>query len=144
MPASRAIELADRLSSRSKIGRAVVALGTLIITSLVLPAGMNTSLCTRGTPGSTLPSSAISENPEGGVVAGATATPVCAPTIDGTCMRRPALTRRTSTVPVTGALLEPGAAANSEAEEFVLSKARPLNRRSEEHTSELQSRVDLV
>src|SRR5438552_10502106 len=87
MPASRAIELADRLSSRSKIGRAVVALGTLITTSLVLPAGMNTSLCTRARPGSRLPSSAISENPEGGVVAGATATPVCDPTIEGTCMQ---------------------------------------------------------
>src|SRR5207237_8001831 len=70
MPASRAIELADRLSSRSKIGRAVVALGTLITTSLVLPAGMNTALCTRGTPGSTLPSSAISEKPETADAAG--------------------------------------------------------------------------
>src|SRR3989442_15987845 len=44
MPASRPIELADRLSSRSKIGRAVVALGTLITTSVVLPAGKTTDV----------------------------------------------------------------------------------------------------
>src|SRR3984893_10226809 len=63
MPASRAIALADRLSSRSNTGRAVApAAGTLIITSYVLPAAMKTSLCTRETPGSGLPSSAIRLN----------------------------------------------------------------------------------
>ena len=120
MPASRAVALAERLSSRSKIPRAVPAVGTFIITSKVLPAGMNTSLSTRGTPGSTLPSSAMSEKP-----ATAVGVPVCALTIDGTCIRRPALTRRTSTVPVTPLA---GAVANNEAAAFVLSKAVPLIR----------------
>jgi len=81
---------------------------------------MNTSLCTRGTPGSTLPSSAISEKPG---VAGA---PVCAPTIDGTCMSRPAFTRRTSTVPVTPAA---GVGENSDAAGCVLLKPTPLIRK---------------
>src|SRR5215467_2892707 len=92
--------LPERLNSRSKIGRAgaVVEVGTFSITSYVLPAAMNTSLWTRGTPGNGLPSSAISENPDGGTVAGATAALVCGPTIDGTCMRKPALTMRTKTV----------------------------------------------
>src|SRR5258707_15207688 len=96
---------------------------------------MNTSLCTRGTPGKTLPSSAISAKPAGGS-AGATAVPVCDPTIAGTCMRRPALTRRTSTVPVIpvvtgttgGVLVVPAEAANTEAAALVLSNARPVTR----------------
>src|SRR5215472_2985544 len=124
MPVSRDVPLPDKLNSRSYTGRVVAAAGALIITSYVLPAAMNTSLWTRGTPGNGLPSSAISENPDGGTVAGATATPVCDPTIDGTCMRKPALTMRTSTVPVTLA----GRAWNSEAEALVLLNADPLMR----------------
>jgi len=38
-----------------------------------------------------------------------TAVPVCEPTIEGTCMRRPAFTMRTNTVPVTP--VTPGAVA---------------------------------
>src|SRR5437016_14584848 len=125
MPVSRAVALPDRLNSRSYTGRAVAPVGTLIITSYVFTAGRNTSLCTRGMPGSGLPSSAISEKPEGGVVAGATATPVCVPTIDGTCMRRPAFTKRTSTFPVTTA---DGQAGNHEANALVLLNATPLKR----------------
>src|SRR6266403_5059564 len=102
MPESRPVALLDRLNWRSNTGRAVVTVvaGALIITSYVLPAAINTSLCTRGTPGKRLPSSAISEKPAGGTVAGATAIPVCDPTIEGTCMRKPALTKRTKTFPV--------------------------------------------
>src|SRR5256885_4185756 len=51
---------------------------------------MNTSLCTRGTPGSTLPSSAISDMPP------TAAVPVCAATIEGRCMRRPRSEEHTS------------------------------------------------
>src|SRR5438309_820739 len=127
IPPSRAVALLERLSSRSKIGSAgvvqvaggtgVQAAGTLIITSVVLPAAMNTSLCTRGTPGSTLPSSAMSENP-------LTPAPVCAPTIDGTCMRKPAFTRRTRTLPVAPvATAVTAEAAKSEVDGLVLSKA---------------------
>ena len=66
---------------------------------------MNTSLCTWGTPGSRLPSSAISENPGTAVdvavgVVVNTVWVVCEPTIEGTCMCNPALTMRTSTLPV--------------------------------------------
>src|SRR3984893_6640316 len=104
MPASRAIALADRLSSRSNTGRAVApAAGTLIITSYVLPADMKTSLCTRETPGSGLPSSAIRLNPGTATAVVPVATTggvVCAPTIDGTCLREPAFTKRTKTFPV--------------------------------------------
>src|SRR6267142_1411297 len=131
MPASRAIELPDRLSSRSNTGSAVVPeAGTLIITSWVLPAGRNTSLCTRDTPGRRLPSSATRLNPA--TVAaitpvGTTAGVVSDPTIDGTCIRRPALTKRTRTFPVSGAEDVPaGAVGNSEYEGFVLSNATPL------------------
>src|SRR2546426_4109411 len=109
MPASRATALADRLNSRSNTGRAVPpAAGTFTITSWVLPAGRNTSLCTRETPGRRFPSSATRLNPGtaaatvGGTVAGTTAGVLTAPTIDGTCMRKPALTKRTNTVPVIG------------------------------------------
>src|SRR5579883_3228498 len=52
----------------------------------------------RGTPGSTFPSSAISENPAGG--GPDPPVPVCDPTIEGTCIRSPALTRRTRTLPL--------------------------------------------
>src|ERR1700721_1631324 len=99
---------------------------------------MNTSLCTRVTPGSRLPSSAISEKPAGatplvGPLVGA--TPVGEPTIAGTCMRRPALTRRTNTLPVipvvtgTGTpepfTVVPAVALNNEPAAFVLLNATP-------------------
>src|SRR5271169_3508025 len=122
MPASRAIALPDRLSSRSKIGRSgvvhevaggtgVQAAGTSIIASYVLPAAINTSLCTRETPGRGLPSSATREKPGTGAAVvpdATTAGVVREPTIEGTCMRKPALTRRTKTFPVTGAATVPG------------------------------------
>src|SRR5215469_15503949 len=95
--------------------------GVLIITSYVLPAAMKTSLCTRGTPGNGFPSSAIRENPEVPV-------PVCEPTIEGTCMRRPALTIRTRIVPVPAVRPEAGLVGNSEADGLVLLKATPLTR----------------
>ena len=83
-------------------------------------------------PGSGLPSSAISENPAGGTVAGATAIPVCDPTIDGTCMRKPAFTKRTKTVPVVPAVTPvTGEVANSEGlgvTALALLNATPLKR----------------
>src|SRR5215469_927540 len=91
--------------------------GVLIITSYVLPAAMKTSLCTRETPGNGFPSSAIRENPEVPV-------PVCDPTMEGTCMRRPALTMRTRIVPgALGVRPEAGAVGNSEPDGAVLLKA---------------------
>src|SRR5438309_8150951 len=132
IPPSRAVALLERLSSRSKIGSAgvvqvaggtgVQAAGTLIITSVVLPAAMNTSLCTRGTPGSTLPSSAMSEKPETAAV-----PLVWAPTIEGTCIRRPAFTSRTSTVPPAATPVL-GVGAYTERAGAVLSNPRPLTR----------------
>src|SRR6516225_8112398 len=95
-----------------RAGAVDVAAGALIITSKVLPAAINTSVCTRGagavvlvaaaaTPGMTLPSSAIRVNPGTVAAAPAPLNPwVNDPTIEGTCMRNPALTRRTRTVPV--------------------------------------------
>jgi len=47
------------------------------------------------------------------------------PTIAGTCMRRPALTSRTSTLPVTPVVATVG---NNERVELVLSNATPLMR----------------
>src|ERR1700693_3057576 len=94
--------LVDRLNWRSNTG-SEVAIGPLIITSWVLPAGRKTSPCTRDTPGSGFPSSATRLNPAVGaaVVPGATtAGVVSAPTIEGTCMRSPAFTKRTSTDPL--------------------------------------------
>src|SRR5437660_12918551 len=95
---------------------------------------MNTSLCTRGTPGKGLPSSAISEKPPGGS-AGATAVPVCDPTTEGTCIRRAAFTMRSKTVPVIAVVTVrpvdasvPAAALNSEGAAFVLSIDAPLIR----------------
>src|ERR1700674_3776468 len=71
---------------------------------------MNTSLCTRGTPGIRFPSSATKANPPGHVVAGATGVQGAVdPTIEGTCMRRPALTRRTSMLPETAGGEQAGA-----------------------------------
>ena len=90
---------------------------------------MNTSLCPCGTPGATLPSSAINANPPGHVVAGANGVQGNVdPTIEGTCIRRPALTRRTSKVPETGVAAAPVSAGNTEAEACVLSNAMPLIR----------------
>jgi hypothetical protein len=123
IPASRAVALPDKLNSRSNTGRAEVAAGTftaLIITSYVLPAAINTSLCTRGTPGRWLPSSAISEKP---LVALPSA--VCDPTIEGTCMRKPAFTKRTKTLPVTAVA---GKVGNSEFAAMFLLKPTPLIR----------------
>src|SRR6266702_7879682 len=95
MPESRFEEFADRLNWRANTARAVPpAGGALILTSYVLPAAMNTSLCTRGTPGNGFPSSAMRENPP------VFPLPVVDPTIEGTCMREPALTIRTNTLPV--------------------------------------------
>src|SRR6516225_5759785 len=124
---------------------AVVVAGTLIITSNVLPAAIKTSVCTRGaagaavapatcTPGTVLPSSAIKVNPL--TIAGADPDPlkpvVSELTMEGTCIRRPAFTRRAKIVPVipmvTGAVAPPGMpayAANTEAAALVLSNARP-------------------
>src|SRR6266478_8132428 len=130
MPASRATALADRLNSRSNTGRAVPpAAGTFTITSWVLPAGRNTSLCTRETPGRRFPSSATRLNPgtaAATVVGGTTAGVVTAPTIDGTCMRKPALTKRTNTVPVTPVAAAGGRGATSEVVGLVLLNATPL------------------
>src|SRR5882672_1545189 len=126
MPPSRDTEFADKLNSRSNRGRAVVDAGTftaLIITSYVLPAAINTSLCTRGRPGNGLPSSAISEKPEVAVV-----PLVCAPTIDGTCMRKPAFTKRTKTVPVTPVAGNVGNSDGLRAEATVLLNPMPFTR----------------
>src|SRR5579863_7634442 len=144
MPASRTEELDDRLSSRSKIGSGAggVPAGTLTITSNTLPAAMNTSVWTRGAPATAVvpfipgilgigwPSSAINVNPPTVADAPAPLNPVVNdPTIDGTCMRRPAFTMRTSTVPeipdVTGVVIPPtsvvpAVALKSEANGLVL------------------------
>src|ERR1700676_26482 len=97
---------------------------------------MKTSLWIRAWPGSTLPSSATSVMPGTGAVAG----PVVGPTIDGTCMRRPALTRRTSTLPATVGVhvvagdtgvqvaLDSGLTGYRDAATLVVSNARPLIR----------------
>src|ERR1700756_2966751 len=97
---------------------------------------MNTSLCTRGADGgSGLPSSAISVNPLARTVlpvVEAEGPIVCAPTIEGRCIRRPALTRRTSTLPVAVAVAGVAEIAadalNSDAAALVLSNATPLIR----------------
>src|ERR1700758_2643410 len=107
---------------------------------------MKTSVCTRGaegnvlpaaaTPGTGLPSSAIRVNPATVAAAPAPLKPcVCDPTIDGTCMRRPAFTKRTRTVPVGGipavtgtggAPVTPAVAWNNDSEGLVLLSATPL------------------
>jgi len=96
--------LVDRLNSRSYTGRAGAPAATEIYHHVVHLAlrPKNTSLCTRGRPGSGLPSSAINWNPVTVVVAPAPFCPVvCDPTIAGTCIRKPAFTMRTKTVAVT-------------------------------------------
>ena len=80
---------------------------------------MKTSFWIRVKPGRGLPSSAIRPMP------GVAVVPVKEPTIEGTCMRKPAFTMRTKTLPVTP---EAGAAANRELPDFVRSKATPLMR----------------
>jgi hypothetical protein len=145
MPASRTEELAERLNSRSYSGTAVVAgAAVLIITSKVLLAAIKRSVCTRGAPrfGIGLPSSAIKVNPATVADAPAPLNPVVDdPTIEGTCMRKPALTKRTRSVPVveipvvTGAgrpvvelMAVPAVAANREYNGLVLLNASPLMR----------------
>src|SRR2546428_11819071 len=95
MPASRATALADRLNSRSNTGRAVPpAAGTFTITSWVLPAGRNTSLCTRETPGRRFPSSATRLNPgtaAATVVGGTTAGGGTGPDVERTWRGQPAM-----------------------------------------------------
>ena len=56
--------------------------------------------------------------------------PVCDPTIEGTCMREPALTMRTRTVlgAVPAASVDAGLAANNELLACVLSNPTPLIR----------------
>src|SRR5580704_9461707 len=107
--------------------------GTLNITSKTLPAAIKTSVCTRGaagalvapatcTPGRGLPSSAINVNPATVADVPAPLKPVVLdPTMEGTCIRRPAFTRRANTVPVIpvvtatgGVPAVPAVAANSE------------------------------
>src|SRR5215472_19079855 len=121
--------------------------GTLTNTSKTLPAAIKTSVCTRGaagtlvapatcTPGRGRPSSAIKVNPLTGAAAPAPLKPfVSDPTIEGTCIRKPAFTRRAKTAPVipvvTGAVAAPGMpayAGNTEAGALVLLNATPLMR----------------
>src|SRR5438132_373999 len=147
MPASRSLEFADRLNSRSYTGRAAGVAGqvvvptavqaALIITSKVLPAAIKTSVWTRGAgrvpapdtkgPGMGLPSSAINVKPPTVAVAPAPVKPdVCDPTIAGTCMCNPAFTRRAKTVPATVPVAVPCETGNCEATAFVLLNATPL------------------
>src|SRR5215469_2877803 len=114
-----------------RAGAVDAAAGALIITSNVLPAAINTSVCTRGADrfGRGFPSSAIRVNPGTVAAAPAPLNPcVNEPTIEGTCMRKPALTRRTKTVPVTGVVAELGTAGNIEFPGMFLLNARPLMR----------------
>ena len=87
-------------------------------TSCVLPAVSSTWFCSLGLPGARLPSSAT--------------TDIGKPTIDGMCVRRPALSRRTSTLPLAewlpGTVFVP-ATANADFCGAVLSKACPLMRK---------------
>src|SRR6516165_12578654 len=100
---------------------------------------MNTSVCTLGAAtwpdrfrlgnkfGTTFPSSAISVNPPTVAEAPAPLKPVvCDPTIEGTCMRRPAFTRRARTVPVHAPAQVPCDTAHYEGAGFVLLNATPL------------------
>src|SRR5271166_6095926 len=135
MPASRSTALPDKLNSRSYTGNAFVygemvppdVDSPLIITSKVLPAAINTSLLTLGTPGRGLPSSAMILKPVTMGFVPPVAPATCDPTIAGTCIRKPALTRRTKTepVPVAGAMAA-GVIGKSEAAAAVLLNATPL------------------
>src|SRR2546427_5524531 len=117
MPASRATALADRLNSRSNTGRAVPpAAGTFTITSWVLPAGRNTSLCTRETPGRRFPSSATRLNPgtAAATVVGGTTAGVATPApAEGTSLCEAALTEPPHTATVTPAAAAGGTGATS-------------------------------
>src|ERR1700722_402848 len=147
IPASRVDESPERPKSRAKMGSDAgavappVGAGTLNITSKTLPAAIKTSVCTLGaagavvapttcTPGTGLPSSAINVNPATVAACPAPEKPVvCDPTIEGTCIRRPAFTRRAKTVPVIGLAAVPGVAANSEVDAPVLLNGTPLIRK---------------
>ncbi len=123
MPPSRWLSV-DRLNCRSNTGTAGAPdAGALIMTSYTLPAGRNTSFCTFHRPGWTLPSSAISAKPEAAGAPGNVTTRV--PTMDGTCMRRPALTKRTRIWPVKGVMLF---TATCERAGLLRSNAMPLIR----------------
>src|SRR5271166_980357 len=98
------------------------------MTSNVLPAAINTSLLTLGTPGRGLPSSATTWKPVTMGLVAPVAPFTCDPTIAGTCIREPALTRRTKTdpvVPAAGAIVA-GVIGKSEAAAIVLLNATPL------------------
>src|SRR5271166_5640103 len=136
MPASRSTALPDKLNSRSYTGNAFVygemvppdVDSPLIMTSNVLPAAINTSLLTLGMPGRGLPSSAMILKPVTMGFVPPVAPATCDPTIAGTCIREPALTRRTNTdpvVPVAGAIAA-GVIGKSEAAAAVLLNATPL------------------
>ena len=124
-----------------------VAAGTLTSTSYVLPAAIKTSVCTRGaagtmgapggaTLGRTLPSSAIKVNPATVAAAPAPLNPrVNDPTIEGTCIRGLAFTRRARMVPlipvmtaVGGLPVTPAVAWNNDIAGLVLLNATPLMR----------------
>src|SRR5215472_12542940 len=99
--------------------------GTLTITSKTLHAAMKTSVCTRGaagavvapatcTPGTGRPSSAINANPLTVAVAPAPLKPwVSDPTMEGTCIREPAFTRRAKIVPLIPVVTGEGAGATA-------------------------------
>src|SRR5271165_6387123 len=136
MPASRSTALPDKLNSRSYTGNAFVygemvppdVDSPLIITSKVLPAAINTSLLTLGTPGRGLPSSAMILKPVTMGFVPPVAPATCDPTIAGTCIRKPALTRRTKTepvVPAVGAIIA-GVTGKSEPPALVLLNGTPL------------------
>ncbi len=123
MPPSRWLSV-DRLNCRSNTGTAGAPVaGAFTITSNTLPAGRNTSFWIFQLPGWTLPSSAISAKPGTATLPPAGIT--CVPTMDGTCMRRPALTKRTRTWPVSGVTL---AVENCERAGLLRSNATPLIR----------------
>src|ERR1700686_5811493 len=128
MPASRSMALPERLNSRSNTASAgaVALVGTLIITSFVLPAAIKRSLCTLGTPGKTLPSSATIEKPLILELVVPTGCVVSDPTIEGTCMREPAFTNRTKTFPVPGVSPVAGLTANNGDGGLVLLNATPI------------------
>src|SRR5271157_5431775 len=102
------------------------------MTSNVLPAAINTSLLTLGTPGRGLPSSAMILKPVTMGFVPPVAPATCDPTIAGTCIREPALTRRTKTDPVTvggvavAAAIVAGVIGKSEPPALVLLNGTPL------------------
>ena len=109
MPASRAVALPDRLNSRSKIGkRARAGRGYIDHHIVGLARGHEHFALHTGNTGKTI--AVFGDQRE----AGATGRrPGLRSDDRGTCMRKPAFTRRTSTLPVTGAASR-DMAANSE------------------------------